>query len=365
MHILDLHAPAQMSRKEALLPGQYLVEDLNGAQLMVLASGGSMQPIPLSWSDQRKFDATKDWNGKYIAVQRIGGFGDLILLSPVLREIKRRWPKCVLHVVAMKYYGVVSLNLPFVDDVVSYPMATAKALGYDAWIFLENAAERNPLAQETHMTDLFGKIAGIDEIEDKRPALELTTNEKIWVMEAYPRIDGQRRICVQPVSSAKARNYPVELMSKVLQSLQDKGWEIFLMGAKGDIGEVQARDGLRDLTTAGLTFRQSCAVINNADCVLAPDSSLLHVAGALGIPAVGLYGPFPSDLRTRYCPSTITIDGHGPCAPCFHHKGRMDDFPANAPCSKTGRCEILAGIKPEAVVNKIIKVAKKFELAVV
>jgi ADP-heptose:LPS heptosyltransferase len=83
-------------------------------------------------------------------------------------------------------------------------------------------------------------------------------------------------------------------------------------------------------------------------------SALVHVAGALGLPAVGLYGPFPWQLRTVHAPSIHGINGTCRCSPCFWHD-REALFPPDGPCATTGRCEALAGIEPRRIVAKLRK----------
>lgn len=371
MHLLIIQSPVFLSNKSTVAPGEYLVEDVSGAQLLNLAGGGMMTPL----KERRPFDETKDWNGRKLLFMRFGGFGDLILLTPVLREVKRRWPQCTIAVSTMaNHYGPVLENLPFVDELIDYPVLREKAETYDSWVFFEKAIENNPLAKKLHMTDLFAQIVGLKPInngifkkgqalEDYKPEYRPTAHEIIWAMEQYPRINSQRRVCIQVGASAMCRMYPPQRMQEVAALLQKKGFEVFLMGSPG---EVQGKDspGVRILCNAGLTFRQSCAVIAGSDCVVGADSSLIHIAGALGVPAVGLYGPFPWDLRTKYCPTTFAIQGKGPCSPCFHHANPVtkNHFPPQCPTGSKGYCGVLAGIEPERVVALVEKHARKFEI---
>lgn len=357
MHYLSITARLELSKNDVIEPGEYLVEDVNGAQLLLLANGGEMKPL----NQSRPFDEKTDWNGKKILFVRVGGFGDVILLTPVLREVKRRWPDAIVHVSCMSAYAPVLNNLPFVDKTIGFPIKRSVAEDYDAWVFFEKAIEHNPRASEIHMTDLFAEITGLSDVKDKRPAFQLTSNEMIWVLEAYPRVDGTRRLCVQVAAGASCRTYPPEQTERVINAFAQKGWEIFLLDEAGRL-KMGEKENVRNLSHSRLTFRQSAAVISGSDCLLAPDSALLHVAGALGVPAVGLYGPFPWKLRTAYCPTTHALEGSGPCAPCFHHVHLQNYFPKNGPCYKTGRCEVLAGIKPERIVQKVEQVAKKFNL---
>lgn len=360
MHTLTLRDTVVLGTVMTLKPGEYLVENASGSQIMARSDDADMAPLDKL---SRPFDETKDWNCKSILIVRTGGFGDLILLTPCLREIKRRWPTCELAVCSMEHYSAILKNLPFVDALVTYPLVKAEAEKYDAWIFLEKAIEQNPRAKEVHMTDLFAEIIGLSDFTDKKPEIQLTDSEKIAVLEMFPRTDGLRRICIQLASQSLVRNYHPAGLEAVMSKLHENGWEIFVMGEPGTI-KAKEDDRFRNLTLQRLTLRQSAAVINNADCVLGPDSALIHVAGALGIPAVALYGPFPWKLRTAYCPTTFAIQAHGACSPCFHHvnPSKGNTFPVDGPCQKSQKCDVLAGIKPEAIVAKCEKVAKKFSL---
>jgi ADP-heptose:LPS heptosyltransferase len=46
---------------------------------------------------------------------------------------------------------------------------------------------------------------------------------------------------------------------------------------------------------------------------------MIHFAAGLEVPAVGLYGPFKSDLRVKYYPRCIGMDSTHHCCPCFKH----------------------------------------------
>ncbi len=369
MHYLTLKDSVTLSSKHVIEPGTYMVEDVNGAQLLNHANGGLMSPL----TDWKRFDETQDWNGRRILVCRSGGFGDLVRLTPVLREVKRRWPSCFISVACFELYGCVLQNLPFVDEVTHYPVAEEFGRSFDAIVFYERAIEGNPLARTMHMTEVYADIFGLKPrpngvfskklppMDDMKPEYRPTEHELIWAKEQYPRVTSMRRLCIQVGASAMCRIYPIANLEVIANGLCKKGWEIFLMGQKGEFEISSKHAGLRNLANDGLSFRQSCAVLAGADCFLGADSALLHVAGALDVPAVGLYGPFPWELRTKYTPSIHAIQGQGKCSPCFHHAHGRKQFPEHGPCFKTGKCEVLASIKPELVITRIEKIAKKWE----
>lgn len=361
MHLLTLSKRVDLGPAGIISPGDYLVEDLNGAQLMTFAGGGMMRPVSGPSSPVGQSDTL------FI---RAGGFGDLILLTPVLREHKRRYPNARIAVATMPHYAQVFDALPYVDEVIQYPIPLDVANRFSRWVVYENAIENNPRAEVVHMTELFGEIAGMDapayqgmDATALKPDYRVRITEGLAMDQKYPRT-AKPRVCVQAKASAsgQCRVYPAPLMGAVVTKLLDKGWEVFMMGAKGEFRlGGNPRDGLRNLCPDDLSFRESAAVVNGADAFVGNDSSLLHVAGALDIPAVGLFAPFPWKLRTAYSPSITAIQGNRGCECCYFHANpvRGEHFPEHCPSKAKGYCQELALIEPARIVALVEKVARK------
>lgn len=355
MHILNLPELVSIGPKDNIVAGSYYADDVTSAQLIVMAGAGKMAPV----TEQRPLTP----ESKSLLVCRMGGFGDLVLLTPVLRELKRQRPDLRIAVATLGHYAAAIQNLSYIDEILVYPVSTEVAARFDAWVWYENAIERNPLAETVHATDLFAQIAGVTWGEDanKCPDYRVKPSEAIWAQEGYPRNGDRRRVCIQIGTSALCRTYPRPQMGAVGFELIKRGYDVFLLGAKGEIKTPDKNPpGLYNLSERDLTFRQSCAVLATADCMIGSDSALVHVAGALGVPAVGLYGPFPWKLRTAYAPTTHALSGVGDCAPCFHHHNpaKRNHFPEKCPSKAKGICDVLADIKPERIVAMVEKIAK-------
>jgi ADP-heptose:LPS heptosyltransferase len=356
VHILKIDQKVSLSSTELTEPGEYIADDVTCAHFLTLAGGGTMSPVtqtrPLT-------EASKS-----VLFFRIGAFGDLILLTPVLRALKAKRPDLKIAVSAIKYYGAVLQNLPYVDELLPYPLATTEAEKYDTWVNFECAVEKNPRAKEIHMTELYAEIAGIDLTgADLKPEFRPKASELIWCNEAYPRKEGIRRMCVQLMASSQIRTYPKAQIGQVVATFAGrKDWEVFLMGSKGQLKfpPGQLPPNILNVADSGHNFRQSAAIINTADIFIGPDSSLIHVAGALDVPAIGLYGPFPWKLRTAYSPSVTALQGNGKCSPCFHHVNGVlnNQFPENCPSQIKGACEVIADIKPERIISKADNLAR-------
>lgn len=372
MHILKARNEVIISPDNIIKAGvEYLVEDTNGAQLMTHANGGTMTPLveqrkPLFSAPGNELLASRHSGSEQGGITpisrllfvRVGGLGDLTLLTPILREINRRWPTVKIDVACHKEFSQAIENLPYCTPV-QFPMTLETAQTYDAWCFLENAIEGNEDAKTLHSVDVVAKMIGLDMTDaNKVQDYVITEREKIWQEVAFPRVPDVRRIAIQFAASARCRTYPQAHTQRIVQHFIQKGWEVFMMGHEGSIKEVENEPKNFIRMTDGYTFRQRCAVLGTCDIVLAPDSSLAHIAGALNVPCVGLYGPFPWQVRTKYNPLTKGVNGVGKCAPCFHHQHMSKFFPKNCPSAGRNVCAVMESIKPERVIALLTKHAR-------
>lgn len=354
MHVLTVTEP--LSRGAYQLPvGSYLADNINAGELLArypstITANQAPNPAPLA--------ARSTVTGLRLLVIRAGGFGDLLFLTPVFRALKERDPSVHIAVACFSDYAPTLANNPDVAEIVAYPVPLASVEQYDAVVMLENTVEDE---RNEHATDRYFREFGIDpqDVPDeaKRCSYHLTEKERAGALSMFPtKLDDKGRavprLGVQAVASSMCRTYPHDQLAEVCQMLHLKGWEIFFFGEPRTL-QIQERERITNLSLRALDFRQSAAVLSTCDVVLAPDSSLAHLAGALDLPCIALYGPFPWKLRTAYHPKTIAIQGTGPCAPCFHHVRGRQHWPEGGPCVKSGRCDVLASIAPGRVAMKI------------
>lgn len=345
MHILTLASPLDLAAQGVLEPGRYLLEDVNAGQLLSMCWDASVDSTENRW-----------WvnpNPRRILLIRPGGFGDLILLTPVIRALKEKYKQCEFDLACFPQYAPVYEGLGLCN-IIRYPVLLGDTFGrYDGRILFENVIEHGEHHKTLHMSDAFAKAARV-ELTDTHAEYVVSEDEKSWadhyVKKHWPIPGAVKRIAVQTQASTHSRTYPQ--LGEVIAQLYSRGWHCFLLGSPFSI-PIQNRLRITNCTLDNLTFRQSAAVLNACDIVLGPDSALIHVAGALGKPAVGLYGAFDYRLRTAYAPNTIALQGHGPCAPCFYHGRNGEHFPRNGPCHKVGKCVVLDSIKVDSVVQKV------------
>lgn len=313
--------------------GTILCEDVTASAVLTLRAGTAEPCEPL----------VSMVNPKTFLITRPGGIGDLIQLTPLIRELHSRG--IAVSVSTHVRYHEALLNQPC--TLLPYPLEESVVRSFDAHGWMENSVEDANGRQ--HIVDTFADRAGIT-VMDKQASYIVTDEERDWARQRFPRTH-KPRVAVQSRASSDCRNYPDELFHVVCSMLIGGGCEVVLVGAPGS---MKAHPAYICLPAQGLSFRQSAAVVADCDVCIGPDSSLVHLSGALGVPCVALFGPFAWESRTKYAPKTWAISGKAPCAPCFHH-ARTDPWVAGKPCSVAKRCVALAEIKPEAIVERVRK----------
>lgn len=306
----------------------------------------SLRKLIRSYSiDFEPFDPDEDWNNKEIWLYRGGGFGDLLMLTPLIRELKSRWPRSWINVACGKTYWQIFKGLPVM--VKPLPIPYDKRLPIDALIEFEELVEGDPKARRFHMAQLFADKAGIT-LTNLIPDYKVLPEELEWAKTEFPKTD-LPRIGIQVMASALCRTYPhtITVMTELAKKAQ-----VLLLGTPGQIQLTQSMENVINLMDHKLSFRHSAALVSTCDVCVSPDSALVHLCSALDVPCICLYGPFPSDLRLT-SPKAYAFNGIAPCAPCFFHADMADQWPEDMPCTKQKRCVALESIDPKLVVEGV------------
>lgn len=343
MHAIEFTEDKRFGEVFFVAGARYLVEDHNAAQFMI--QGGAKVFHQDSPPD---LDGSQDWNGQQIHIVRCGAFGDLLMLTPILRELKRRWPTCEIKVSCFPRYRGVLENNPHIDVFGDYPVVMPLR-GHTALVWLENAVETHPDARMMPIIDALSRRFGLIGLPDYSLEWNLSYEAKA-LATSYPRT-GKKRVGVQTRASAPYKSYPQEMMDKAMMLLFQHGWEVFVFGSPGEVN-IASRPGIVNVTEIAKTPGESAAIASTCDVILCPDSFFVHLAAAMDIPCVALYGPFPAELYTAHYSKCRPLQGQGACSPCFHHP-RGTHYPTTGPCWRTGRCEVLADISPRSVVRAV------------
>ncbi len=359
MHVLRLTSPVNLPDGTTFDAGEWLVQDDNAFQLALMAERGTckLETFRNPGKCERLGDGTVTWSSgvmdpapKSILLIRSGAIGDLLLLTPAIRELRKKYPDAQIWLCCHKRHWDIFAQGD--THFVEYPIPVSELTQFDLIIPLENIVELST-EKGVHATDAFAEALGVT-VVDYRPVYRVAEPDSIGIDSIFPKT--KPRIALQLHSSAAIRNYPMQQWLSVIQKLIERGWEVMLMGKQDGI--KGGPPALKDCSS--LSFREAAAVIATCDVFCGVDSAFFNLCPALGVPAVGLFGPVDWRTRVKEGNGQVALHGEASCAPCGWTNSRNGRrFPDGGPCNGSGRCEPLASVSPSRVIAVIEREAKK------
>lgn len=306
--------------------------------------------LPLE-TNYRKYKG-EDLSGKKLMCWRTGGIGDMFFLIPVLVYLKKKFPTCILKVASGCKQPLE--NLPEIDELYDMPFDASLLDTVDYHLMFQGIIEAgSESSRRTHAADMFYSYFSIDSIqfppEDKKPKLVFTPEEMKWLGENNKKLglnDNDYVIGIQLETSAPLRNFPKDKMKAVVDVLaKEPGVKLVLIGTEQQraMGNFLKANYKNVRLALNYSVRQAIIMTNRYDLVIAPDSFMIQAAGSLDKPLIGLYGPFPSEVRMKYFKNSIGLEPRVACSPCFKH-----DFRA---CIKGYPSPCFTQVKPEDVLQ--------------
>ncbi len=337
--------------------GEWILNDLNAFEMAAASrppGSSSLEPFRIAKKPEGEWEDTpdeSDRSNRPILIVRSGVIGDLLFLSPVLREMKKNTGKKIALCTWPKFFSQFE-GCDFIEELVAYPIKASSAWKFSEIICTDYTME---LDHENHATDSFARVLGVPTpLSDYKPFYHVRDEEKESAKKHL--FKGRPNLVVHQTASAPNRNYPLALWQEVIVRLERAGWGILLVGKEQDFPDFPPHSMtpfIRDISKIGLSFRETAAVLSQSTAFVGVDSALVHLCHALDIPAVGIYGPFPWQIRTAKAPKTTAVSGTGECAPCFYHAYKGPPFPKNKPCSRQQVCTVLASITPDRICAKV------------
>lgn len=330
--IVDVKTPLQRTLRAG---EQYMFSDARMQRLTVMWGDyiGTVTDVSAYYKEYKG----EDLNDKTLFVWRHGGIGDLMFMMPPLRLLKFKYPKAKIMIATGTEFVDTYMNLPYINVVMPMPINARHFLSADYHLQFEGIIESNPKAEHMNAYDLFLEAFGFDPEKvsknEKRPDIFLTDAENRFAVEFFEKMKTKPedlKIGIQIQASSPIRTYPIERVNALARELVTKGAFVILFGGPrqqqvamsiiANITEMTKTQGRVAATSeAPFSLRQSMALASHMDVIIAPDSAMIHISAALGVPIVGLYGPFPSHLRMLYYYDAVGLNAKVACSPCFTH----------------------------------------------
>lgn len=310
---------------------------------------------------------------RHLLVRGTNWIGDAILTLPALAAIRRGMPEAHISVLAKPWVGEVYRICPHVDEVIPFrePGVHAgvpgrlrlardlRGMGFDGAILLQNAIEAaivtllagipvragyNSDARGWLLTSSVRRTREIRQVHQSRYYVEMVRalgcpppdpSAPLLVIPAEYRNLAEKvlrergRDPAAPVAGlapgaayGPAKRWHPERFAAVADRLAEEcGTGVMVFGSAGDRESAEAvqaaaRTGLVNL--AGSTsLREALALISRCRVFVSNDSGLMHVAAALGVPTVAVFGSTNPVTTGPMGPRFSIVRKPMDCSPCL------------------------------------------------
>ncbi len=306
-----------------------------------------------------------------ILVIKISAMGDVVLVTASLKALREKYPQAKIYCLVGKESRKALYNCPYldgliVDDTRQKSNGWFRAIGlssrlrkyrFDKVVDFQNSRRSHLLAFLSFPRESYGynngkwsglltnplkqyrndipavdhqfqllRMMGID--PPREFALELWPSEKDrhyvqGLLDTEWLGNVTRVVGVNIAASQKwqTKNWPVEHIARLCDLLSDKGIRVLITGMEKDkplAEQLLARTKSKPAVFVGRTdILQLAALIERCKVYVTPDSAPLHVAAAMGIPLVVLFGPTDSRRHQPPARNMIILEKKPACAPCY------------------------------------------------
>jgi heptosyltransferase-2 len=269
-------------------------------------------------------------------IRSLGGIGDVLMSTPMLRALKYRWPESrITYATDFQYMDGalkdVLLYNPYIDELLQYQAVASKEYDLKTNITSVCVGLEKPGVSVPNRIDLFAEHVGISlEKSGYLPVYIVSDEEKKWAKEKLSRYPRRRsdspRIGIQVRSSTMSRSWPINMVRELaVRLVNELGAQVVMLDSSHGAGPVEVWNmpGLIPLKDYGI--RRTAAIIDEMDLIIAPDSGLMHIAGALNKKIVSIWAGTDPAARINHYPNAVSIAREEyACWPCWYSSGACD-----------------------------------------
>ena len=312
-----------------------------------------------------------------ILVRATNWVGDAVMSLPALRALRQRFPQARISLLAKPWVADLYRREPFCDELIPYTACTlgekwsaARALRgrhFDVAILLQNAFEAAAIARLAGIPERIGYARDgrafllTSAIPVPRPD-EIPRHESFYYLELLRRagivdeLPSNQTIRLEGASAARCaglerfrelgmgdtvigvspgaaygtakRWLPERFADSANRLARELGAAVAIFGSKGERGLCESVAGL--ITTGAKNFAGETSLaefieLAAACCVyLTNDSGAMHIASALGVPTVAIFGA-TDDLATGPTgPLAKVVREPVECSPCLKRECPID-----------------------------------------
>ena len=280
-----------------------------------------------------------------ILLIRFSSLGDLVLTTPIYRELRKVYPDSRLTLLTSEGFGRVLENNPHLDEIIYHHRKETRNdlenlidqlrlqkfdLIYDihnslrsrwiGWQLKRHAPkpehwliEKRTLARELQIRFRWGQFFNGKSQREQwlEPLRRHHTGALSTKTELFPSIADKNYVkawlnqndlqdkpfvCIGASASFPLKCWPLQNFKKLIENIIQSGISVVLVGTNGEIETEELAEYFRGsqnvFCAAGMfTILQSAALLEMANAVVANDTSIIHLAEAMRTPSIALFGP--------------------------------------------------------------------------
>jgi ADP-heptose:LPS heptosyltransferase len=270
--------------------------------------------------------------GRCIIIERNGGLGDVLCLLPALAALRRKCPDARLMVITsrplmpiVQQAQVANVVLASGTRGLAWLRKKAHAL-IDCCVLIPDELEPPQPRARVHLMEEFARILGVSGQPLVYPQIAAPpplAYQRVGALLKAAGLGHRPLVVIHSGPTWPVKQWPLDSWQTLTARLQSEcGVDVIQAGLDGHPSDPAACTprvpGAHDWVNR-LTLSETSALLTQAKLVIAIDSGLLHLANALRVPALGLFGPtdpayfMPSDRVELGMQATL------PCIGCHHH----------------------------------------------
>lgn len=158
------------------------------------------------------------------------------------------------------------------------------------------------------------------------PKLHLKESDREWARDFWKSKgvgmeERSKMVVLHPGSGSKKKVWPMERFLNLARTLQDHlGSKILVVLGPAEGSEVQkafeGRGAPEFILAKGLTLVQLASVMEGCWFFIGNDSGISHMATALGLPTMVIFGPTDQRVWSPRGEKTFVVQRGVPCSPC-------------------------------------------------
>jgi len=280
-----------------------------------------------------------------ILLIRFSSLGDLVLTTPIYRELRKVYPDSRLTLLTSEGFGRVLENNPHLDEIIYHHRKETRNdleklidqlrlqkfdLIYDihnslrsrwiGWQLKRHAPkpehwliEKRTLARELQIRFGWGQFFNGKSQREQwlEPLQRHHTGTLSTKTELFPSVADKNYVkawlnqndlqdkpfvCIGASASFPLKCWPLKNFKQLIENIIRSGISVVLVGTNGEIETEELAEYFRGsqnvFCAAGIfTILQSAALLEMANAVVANDTSIIHLAEAMRTPSIALFGP--------------------------------------------------------------------------